>query len=120
MQYEWPGNIRELENLIERAYILETSNMLSPESFPNEFFEDADTVAYLHLDTSIPLAQVRKKAIEDVERNYLKEVLTKNNGIINKSALETGVSVRQFHKLMSRYGLRKEDFKMKGTDIRRT
>lgn len=113
MQYEWPGNIRELENLIERAYILETSNMLTPESFPNEFFEDANTIAYLQVDTSIPLAQVRKKAIEDVERNYLKEVLSKNKGIINTSAQETGVSVRQFHKLMIRYGLRKEDFKIK-------
>jgi DNA-binding NtrC family response regulator len=112
MQYEWPGNIRELENLIERAYILETSNMLTPESFPNEFFENVNAVAYLHLDTSIPLAKVRKKAIEDVERNYLKEVLSKNKGVINKSAQETGVSVRQFHKLMSRYGLRKEDFKL--------
>ena len=63
IQYEWPGNIRELENLIERAYILETSNMLTPESFPNEFFEDTNAVAYLHVNTSIPLAQVRKKAI---------------------------------------------------------
>jgi transcriptional regulator with GAF, ATPase, and Fis domain len=113
IQYEWPGNIRELENLIERAYILETSNMLSPESFPNELFENANSVAYLHLDTSIPLAQVRKKAIEDVERNYLKEVLSKNKGVIHTSAQETGVSVRQFHKLMCRYGLRKEDFKLK-------
>lgn len=35
--YEWPGNIRELENVIERAYILETSHTLSPESFPSDF-----------------------------------------------------------------------------------
>ena len=110
-QYEWPGNIRELENLIERAFILETSNMLTPESFPTDLFEDTEGVTYLNIDTSLPLAQVRKKAIENIERNYLKEVLTKNNGVINTSAKDTGVSVRQFHKLMSRYGLQKKDFK---------
>jgi DNA-binding NtrC family response regulator len=37
--YSWPGNIRELENLMERAYILETSFVLTPESFPIELFE---------------------------------------------------------------------------------
>ena len=111
VQYEWPGNIRELENLIERAYILETSNMLTAESFPTDLFEDTEGVTYLNIDTSLPLAQVRKKAIENIERNYLKEVLTKNKGIINTSAKDTGVSVRQFHKLMSRYGFQKKDFK---------
>jgi len=112
LHYEWPGNIRELENLIERAYILETSNMLTPESFPTDLFENTDGVAYLNIDTSLPLALVRKKAIEDIERSYLKEVLTKNKGIINISAKDTGVSVRQFHKLMCRYGLQKKDFKI--------
>jgi DNA-binding NtrC family response regulator len=112
LQYEWPGNIRELENLIERAYILETSNMLTPESFPTDLFEKTDGVAYLNIDTSLPLAMVRKKAIEDIERNYLKEILTKNKGVINISAKDTGVSVRQFHKLMCRHGLQKKDFKI--------
>ena len=113
MQYHWPGNIRELENLIERAYILETSKILTPESFPGEFFEEQTTAKYLHVDITLPLAQVRKRAIEDIERNYIKEVLFKNNGVINSSAMETGVSVRQFHKLMTRYGIRKEDYKIR-------
>ena len=112
VQYEWPGNIRELENLIERAYILETSNLLTAESFPTDLFEDTEGVTYLNIDTSLPLSQVRKKAIENIERNYLKDVLTKNKGVIKTSAKDTGVSVRQFHKLMSRYGLQKKDFKI--------
>jgi len=36
--YPWPGNIRELENLMERAYILEESPILMPDSFPDELF----------------------------------------------------------------------------------
>lgn len=36
--YPWPGNIRELENLMERAYILEESPILTPDSFPDELF----------------------------------------------------------------------------------
>ena len=37
-EYSWPGNIRELENIIERAYILESTSVLRPESFPQELF----------------------------------------------------------------------------------
>ena len=36
--YPWPGNIRELENVLERACLLESSEILTPESFPSEFF----------------------------------------------------------------------------------
>ncbi len=111
-QYEWPGNIRELENVMERAYILETASTLTPESIPIELIEN-DTPSFLPLDVSIPLADARRIAIDDFERQYLKALLVKYNGRINKSAEASGISTRQLHKLMVKYGIRKEDFKNK-------
>jgi len=109
--YSWPGNIRELENLIERAYILETTSVLAPESFPSELFESYGSLESLPIDTSLTLAQARKKAVDNIEKSYLKELLIRNRGRIKESAEAAGITTRQLHKLMAKYGIRKEEFK---------
>jgi DNA-binding NtrC family response regulator len=96
---------------MERAYILETSSLLTPESFPSELFESQAPSASIAFDAQLTLTEVRHKGIEDIERRYLKEVLVKNQGRIKESASVAGVTTRQLHKLMTRYGIRKEDFK---------
>jgi len=109
--YSWPGNIRELENLMERAYILETSSVLTPESFPNELFEPEGNPVFIPTNESLTLSEIRQLGIEEIERNYLKEVLTRNKGKISESARDAGISTRQLNKLMNKYGLKKEKFK---------
>jgi transcriptional regulator with GAF, ATPase, and Fis domain len=109
--YDWPGNIRELENLIERAYILEQSDTLTSESFPSNFFNAECQTAEVPIDTSQSLAKVRAEGVEEIERRYLKDLLSRHQGRINQSAEEAGITTRQLHKLMTKYGLRKEDFK---------
>ena len=109
--YDWPGNVRELENLIERAYILEETYQLTPESFPTELFPEQAPTAVLPLDTGLSLAEARKRANEAFERQYLKDLLVRHQGSIKKSADGAGVTTRQIHKLLSRYGIQKEDFR---------
>ena len=109
--YSWPGNIRELENLLERGYILENSSILTPESFPGEFFAPGDFSIIMPPDSSLPLAEVRRKCIEDIESRYLKEILARNNGRIGETAEAAGITTRQLHKLLTKYGIRKEKFK---------
>ena len=111
MRYSWPGNIRELENLIERAYILETSRILTPESFPNEMFESETSIPAPALNESMTLEAYRNEATEHAVRYYLKQILTQKMGKIKETADIAGISTRQVHKLMKKYGLRKEDFK---------
>jgi DNA-binding NtrC family response regulator len=110
-RYSWPGNIRELENLIERAFILETSDELTPESFPNELFESKANPVFVPSSKNLTLSQARQRGIEDIERNYLKNVLSRHKGKIAESAEVAGISTRQLNKLMNKYGIRKEDFK---------
>jgi len=110
-KYTWPGNIRELENLVERAYILEASSLLTPESFPKELFETDATSVFIPTGMQLTLAEVRQQGIEEIERNFLKDVLDRNQGKINDSARDAGISCRQLNKLMNKYGIRKEEFK---------
>jgi DNA-binding NtrC family response regulator len=110
-RYHWPGNIRELENLIERAFILESSSMLTPESFPGELFASETLQAQVMFNSSLTLAEARRRNIASVERQYLKEVLALYKGRISNTAKMAGISARQLHKLMKKYGIRKEDFK---------
>jgi DNA-binding NtrC family response regulator len=110
-QYSWPGNIRELENLIERAAILETSRVLTAGSFPAELFQEDSSLQRLPADTGGTLADVRKIAIEEIERRYLKDCLGRHHGKINAAAHSAGITTRQLNKLMNKYGIRKEAFK---------
>jgi DNA-binding NtrC family response regulator len=110
-RYAWPGNIRELENLIERAYILETSSMLTASCFPADMMELEAGGGTFSPGSRLTLAEVRQRGIEDIERNYLRNVLARNKGRINQSAQEAGISTRQLNKLMNKHGLQKEDFR---------
>ena len=106
MKYNWPGNIRELENLIERAYIVEKSKQLMPESFSVELLEEQTVV-----NAGISLAESRRRTVEVFEKQYLTALLTRHKGRVNSSAQDAGISTRQLNKLMLKYGLRKETFK---------
>ena len=108
--YSWPGNVRELENLLERAFILEPSNTLMPDSFPEDLFE-RQSIGKALVDTGSSLATARKQAAEHAERTYLQEQLAAHRGRIDATAAAAGVSPRQLHKLMTKHGLKKEDFK---------
>jgi DNA-binding NtrC family response regulator len=96
---------------MERAYILETSSVLTPTSFPSELFESGMATKMSPIDAESTLAEVRHRGVADIERNYLVEVLTRHRGKIRESAKTAGVSTRQIHKLMQKYGLHKERFK---------
>jgi DNA-binding NtrC family response regulator len=110
LDYAWPGNIRELENLMERAFILEATSRLTPESFPEELFEQ-QPVGRVSVDTDDSLAKTRQRAAEHAERIYLQEQLAAHRGRIDSTARAAGITPRQLHKLMTKHGLNKNDFK---------
>jgi DNA-binding NtrC family response regulator len=112
-QYLWPGNIRELENLMERAYILETSPVLTPESFPSEIFTSKESTPLIFVAPLLTLAETRRRTVDHFEKQYLKEILTQHKGSIKESATTAGITTRQLNKLMTRHGINKKEFKPK-------
>jgi len=111
-RYPWPGNIRELENLVERACILESSSILTPTSFPAELFTGAPSALPAPaVRTGLTLAETRALAVTEAEKSYLQELLARTGGRINRTAESAGVTVRQISKLMRKYNIRKETFR---------
>ncbi len=108
-EYSWPGNIRELENLIERAFILENSPLLSPDSFPQELFHGR--VLDSEAAGNMTLAEARNVAINEMEYRYLHEQLAQQQGSVKNTAAAAGITTRQLHKLMQKHGLKKENYK---------
>jgi DNA-binding NtrC family response regulator len=96
---------------LERAYIIEDSTILTPESFPGDLFVYRFRDSVEPVNAALTLSEVRRKGVEEIERNYLAEVLTVNHGRIKDAAQAAGISTRQLNKLMKKHGLKKEAFK---------
>ena len=96
MAYEWPGNIRELENKIKRAVIMGEGPWIKPQD----------------LDLEHPAMPARelslKKAREGAEIEVIKQALEKYSGNITRAAAEMGVSRPTLHDLMKKYGIRSD------------
>ena len=109
--YDWPGNIRELENLIERAFILEESDLLTTQSFPAEILANVSNPEKIIENINGTLSQVRQEVISKIEEEYLRSNLASCNGSIKTTAVIAGVTTRQLHKLMTKYKIDKSDYK---------
>lgn len=109
-RYDWPGNIRELENILERAYILETSTVLTPDNLPIET-QAAVARDIPAPDTGQTLAQARQYAVNACEVSYLTRLLAQTNGRIRETAQQAGITTRQLNRLLTRHGLDKKQFK---------
>jgi DNA-binding NtrC family response regulator len=72
MDYPWPGNIRELRNVIERAMILENEPYILPEHLPGEFSAKALRTGMMSTPVTIPPGGLD---IEEVEKNLINQAL---------------------------------------------
>ncbi len=110
-RYHWTGNIRELENVLERAVILEKSDTLLPQSFPAELFAQAADQPLATSSYDRPLAAARRQVLADFERHYLQNLLARNAGKIAPAAQQAGITPRQLHRLLTRNAIDKAVYK---------
>jgi two-component system response regulator PilR (NtrC family) len=107
--YGWPGNIRELENAMERAVALERTVMILPDSLP-ETLQAADRVppaspqppSEAFPETGFDL----ETHVQTIEREYIAEALRRAGGVKVKAAELLGMSFRSFRYYTKKYNLK--------------
>ncbi len=104
MTYPFPGNVRELENIVERSMVLNRSQ-ITPESLPPHVRGGAKRFD-LQSTIEIPDGGIAlEPALEELEKRYLLKALEKSSGIKKRAAELLGMSFRSFRYKLAKYGL---------------
>ncbi|MCU0225030.1 MAG: sigma-54 dependent transcriptional regulator [Acidobacteria bacterium] len=101
--YRWPGNIRELENVVERAVALSTGDLLQYDSLPAEVTGPAPAVAgeRPRLAASMDI----EKYLEEERRRYMSAALDQAGGVQTRAAERLGMTFRSFRYFAKKFGL---------------
>jgi len=115
-QYPWPGNVRQLENTIERAVALSTGNEVTVE-LPTEKPKAFAAIAAAGFDSAVaapfsgsqfplpPDGFDMERYVADLEKSILKTALQKSNDVQTRAAGMLSLSYRSFRHLMKKYDL---------------
>ncbi|PWC91497.1 Fis family transcriptional regulator [Azospirillum sp. TSH100] len=101
MAYHWPGNIRELQNCVERAVIVARGSMVEVSDLPTYIFEDRP-----------PLAQAARlpadldAELERIERKFLTDALQESGGVQANAAKRLGITERSLWHRVKKFGIR--------------
>jgi DNA-binding NtrC family response regulator len=92
-QYNYPGNIRELRNVVERSIILSEGGLLSANLLPNEFFSESNK------------ENADSLKLENIERQHIISILEKTNNNKTKAAEILGIGLTTLYRKLQSYGL---------------
>lgn len=105
-RYEWPGNVRQLENYLHRIFVLLENEVIDLEDLPPEISDSSLPPGDFPVE--IPADGV---ALEEIVKEYIRIALTQTAGNQTKAAELLGISRRRLQNRMQGYGFNSKDFK---------
>ena len=106
-QYEWPGNVRQLENVIQAAVIASEADVLTYRDLPE--LSEPQVVPYVPPRTNVELKKLKKelklKTVEKVERDFLIHALQRSDWSVTRAAEDVGMQRTNFQGLMKKHGV---------------
>lgn len=110
LTYSYPGNVRELKNIIERAVIMCHGSVLTPDLIQFAECESAKEIEKFEFKDK-PIKQARKITVDRFEKDYIKEKLIESKGNVTKAAKFSGIHRESFQRLMKKHNIKASDFK---------
>ncbi|MGE3063414.1 MAG: sigma 54-interacting transcriptional regulator [bacterium] len=98
MQYDWPGNIRELENMMQHAIVMSQNELITVDDLPPEIS-----------NKNIIRREVFSKKLKDVEREHIINVLKENEYSRKKTSDVLGISLRTLQYKLKEYNIVKHE-----------
>jgi transcriptional regulator with PAS, ATPase and Fis domain len=125
IHYNWPGNIRELENVIEHAFVIEMSDKITPSSLPIYLREPRSTTGPANIaptstaPTSTTLSSItdQSQALdyrsfkEQFEKDFIIRALKTFRGRINQTAMHAKIPKKTLLRKLQKYNIRAEDYR---------
>lgn len=105
LDYHWPGNVREMEGIVQKASFLATSSILGPETIDLSV-EPSHTLNH----GSSTMREAKSDAVRDFERAYLAKLLSTSQGNVTHAARLAGKDRRAFQRLLQKYHLSRSQF----------
>ena len=106
--YEFPGNVRELENKIHQAMVVAAGSMIEETDIA---VPAPNPTTSTHVDVTRPFRELKHEAVEDFERGYLTELLRVHRGNLAQAARAAGMDRKNLWSLVERHGLDRARFK---------
>lgn len=141
LKYNWPGNIRELRNVVEHSFIMESEDTISIDSLPTNVSKQAEQVESSQLQSRIDVRGIKNSVLDNelsaqdnynftfatqegdeikldfqtakdqFEKQFIEEALRMNKGKINKTALNANIPKKTLLRKIEKYELSPQDYK---------
>jgi two-component system, NtrC family, response regulator AtoC len=111
LSFDWPGNVRQLEHVIEQAIVMTSGPVIEPDNLPPQIVASHDEPFTLDFDHRRPLPEISAEFTRRIECAYLQRVLEKHRGRIEPCARHCGLSRRSISEKLRRYQIDKRAFK---------
>ena len=101
LRYSWPGNIRELQNTVERMRVLSGGNMITPQELPPSIRNPMAHKKELKMNEVPPV----EMSLEDLERLHILRCLEHFDGNKTRAAQSLGITIKTLYNKLHRYGI---------------
>jgi DNA-binding NtrC family response regulator len=109
--YDWSGNVRELENAVERAVAVATGPQVTIADLPAEIHQRAAGPLPADLMVGLPYREAIDLTRDRASREYLTTLLKEFRGNVTRAAERAGMERESLHRLLKRYGVHSDEFK---------
>jgi len=106
-EHHYPGNVRELRNLLERALYLDGIDEIDPTTFPTSSTSSDAMAAVSHsgIDYDQPFKVAKEVVVDRFEKAYIAKLIPRCGGNISKAAREAGIDRKYLYMLMNKHNL---------------